>query len=500
MTTPVIYFDLGNTLKFNTSGGGEQAYPDAAATLQTLWSRGYRIGLLSNQANGATVAQVRVRLVALGLSDLIDTITISTEIPGNVGKPNQPIFDLALSKAGHAAASSDTVFITETPGHIAAARNLGWRAILKRNSGTCTVSDGDCVEGLAPLTLLFPALPSDLWIRDTATHTGADLYTGSGWWSSPDLWIRNLDDGGQTHQNPEFGQHNWFHARVRNRGNSMVRSFSVGFIVKEYLGTQFVYPQDWFPSMSTAQGGQLEPGQTTTVKARWDSVDVLPAGTHGCWLAVVMENNDPTTAGSHVWEHNNLAQKNLAIVDAIPGDAVDVAITLGNRNVFSQHHRLIEVVRARRWSETQVSLLHPQMAGLLVPGLAAMEVGAPGARTWPGVRITQPTRLEVESLLGIHILAAAGTRIGPPERLAEVVRPRPEAAAARLRGRAELVFAAGRISAAGLRLPARSEERFGVRIRVPKSSKAGERISIHVIERSAKGSVMGGVAIDINVR
>lgn len=143
MAASVIYFDLGNTLKFNLSGGAEQAFPDAVATLQTLWSRGYRIGLLSNQGNGVTVPQVRDRLVALGLSDFIDTITISTEIPGNNGKPAQPIFDLALNKAGHGAASSDSVFVTETLSHIVAARNLGWRAILKQNSGTCTASDGD---------------------------------------------------------------------------------------------------------------------------------------------------------------------------------------------------------------------------------------------------------------------------------------------------------------------------------------------------------------------
>ena len=36
-------------------------------------------------------------------------------------------------------------------------------------------------------------------------------------WDSPDLWVRNSDDGGLAHQNPEFGQDNWLYARVRNR-------------------------------------------------------------------------------------------------------------------------------------------------------------------------------------------------------------------------------------------------------------------------------------------
>ena len=63
-------------------------------------------------------------------------MTISTEIAGNVGKPARPIFDLALAKAGHAAASASSIFVTEEAAHIAAARGFGWRAIvIKRASG-----------------------------------------------------------------------------------------------------------------------------------------------------------------------------------------------------------------------------------------------------------------------------------------------------------------------------------------------------------------------------
>ncbi len=53
-----------------------------------------------------------------------------------------------------------------------------------------------------------PSPAPDLWLRDDPAHGGSDIWAGR-FWDSPDLWIRNSDDGGTTHQNPEFGQHNW---------------------------------------------------------------------------------------------------------------------------------------------------------------------------------------------------------------------------------------------------------------------------------------------------
>src|SRR5262245_53211886 len=97
----VVFFDLGDTLVYRDASGQLQRYPDALDTLQVLSGRGYRIGLLSNQPDGTTVDQVRSLLGNVGLAAYIESglTTISTEIAGNVGKPDRPIFDLALAKA-----------------------------------------------------------------------------------------------------------------------------------------------------------------------------------------------------------------------------------------------------------------------------------------------------------------------------------------------------------------------------------------------------------------
>src|SRR5262249_56216231 len=127
---------------------------------------------------------------------------------------------------------------------------------------------------------------------DAAGDCGSDCWRG-GFWDSPELWVRNADDGGTSHQSPGLGQDNWFHARVNNRHASAVaRHFVVCFNVKTFAGTQFVYPADFLPCTAAAAGFDLGPGQSTIVKARWRAADVPPAGTHVCLLAAALARSE----------------------------------------------------------------------------------------------------------------------------------------------------------------------------------------------------------------
>ncbi len=183
VTPDTIFFDLGDTLIY-ASGGVDYLYADTLDVLQILQERGYRLGLISNQSAGTTVQDVVARLDSLGLGAYIESelVAISTEIPNNFGKPAQPIFDLALQKAGHPAASPQSIFITETFSHITAARGYGWRAILKRNSGSCVPGDGECVTSLMQLLDLLPALGS---IAGTNLDLAPRPKTVDGLWAVP---------------------------------------------------------------------------------------------------------------------------------------------------------------------------------------------------------------------------------------------------------------------------------------------------------------------------
>lgn len=157
----------------------------------------------------------------------------------------------------------------------------------------------------------------DLWLRDDPADTGAEPWAGR-FWDSPDLWVRNADDGGLAHQNPEFGQDNWFHARVRNRGSGAARHFVVTFAVANFAGVEFTYPSDWLPAMVAVAGFDLPAGGQRVVKARWARNLLPPKGSHPCWLAAVLTPGDRPPVGAHTWERNGLAQKNLTVVDLKP--------------------------------------------------------------------------------------------------------------------------------------------------------------------------------------
>lgn len=157
----------------------------------------------------------------------------------------------------------------------------------------------------------------DLWLRDDPADAGAEPWAGR-FWDSPDLWVRNADDGGLTHQNPEFGQDNWFHARVRNRGAGPSMHFVVTFAVANFAAVEFTYPSDWFPAIAAEAGFDLPGGEQRVVKARWPRRMVPPASSHPCLLAAVLTKGDRPPAGAHTWERNGLAQKNLTVVDLKP--------------------------------------------------------------------------------------------------------------------------------------------------------------------------------------
>jgi hypothetical protein len=125
-------------------------------------------------------------------------------------------------------------------------------------------------------------------------------------------------------------------------------------------GTQFQYPGDFLPCIAAASGFDLAPGQSAIVKARWPATFVPPPAPHACLLAAVLTRADHPVAGRHVWEHNNLAQKNLTIVDLAPNDWIIVPFVLTNVTSFTARRCMIELVRPKERPKMALSLVgHP---------------------------------------------------------------------------------------------------------------------------------------------
>jgi hypothetical protein len=325
-----------------------------------------------------------------------------------------------------------------------------------------------------------PSPPPDLWLRDDPADPGSDFWAGR-FWDSPDLWIRNADDGGTTHQPVEHGQDNWFYARVRNRSmSSSAKHFVLAFNVKPFLGTQFVYPGDFLPCISAVAGFDLGPGESRIVKARWPAALVPPAGTHACWLAVVLTRGDNPTVGVHVWEDNNLAQKNLAVVDAVPDSWMLLPFVV-NRFVTRVHRPMLELVRPPGAEKIAVSLLHRS-------GAPFVGVAAPLRRPAVGLRpLLAPADARHDGWLdcggGLEADADAPTSW----------------TARQFEDAAEVPFEPGLRARIPLTVTPAGQLVFGMRIHVPRDAKPGTAYAFDLLQRD-NGRVAGGFAVHVRVR
>lgn len=295
-----------------------------------------------------------------------------------------------------------------------------------------------------------PSPLPDLWLRDEADDTGAVPSPGR-FWDSPDLWVRTGDDGGLTHQNPESGQDNWINARVRNRSTTgTARHLVVSFTTKFFAGSQFVYPADWLPATTAAVAFDVGPGETRILKARWPREQVPPPGTHPCLLAAVFTRFDAPQAGKHVWEQNNLAQKNLTVVDLKPDTWFVLPFVVTHLKPRIAQVTTIDLVRPARFASLKARLIAPKAALTVAQRQDGTdhEDTDPLPTTFPG---------------GVELPFPSGERVSLP-----------------------------------LRLRPLQPTRLGLRFQVPADAPADTQFVLDIVQRTGK-RVVGGVAVEVTV-
>jgi hypothetical protein len=328
-----------------------------------------------------------------------------------------------------------------------------------------------------------PSPAPRLWLRDAPGHRGADAWGGE-FWNSPDLWVRHADDGGTAHQPPEAGQDNWFYARVRNDpAGGACRHFLVTFAVKEFAGTEFVYPGDFLPAVAAHAAFDLAPGDERIVAARWPRERVPPVGTHPCLLAAVIARGDHPATGAHVWEHANLAQKNLTVVDLVPGAFVILPVVIGT--LLGNARPSLEVWQAEDGPFADVALVH-QLDGFFTRrrGLRPL--------TDPAVRPVEPRLMDcggaeptVEDRLG--------GRVG-----GLLLSAQPQRIARRFPGAVELPLKAGPRVRVPVELPAGGPTTVGLKVAAPEDARPGASFVVHLVHR-AGSRIVGGVAVEVRI-
>lgn len=198
----------------------------------------------------------------------------------------------------------------------------------------------------------------DLMIKDSPTEFGIEPNEESGlMWLSHDIWIRNQPDGieNQTHQNPEYETSTLSYVYVRITNKSCVTS-TENDELKVYWAkntTPLSWPTNWNGTLyeegelmgniiSTVNIPILEPGEETIIQIPWDvpnpsnyeSIFLDPF--HFSLMARIVSDEDPMTIEENdnvsihqnVRNNNNIAWKNVKIVDL--DDDLGVEIVVGN--------------------------------------------------------------------------------------------------------------------------------------------------------------------------
>ncbi|HEY7650492.1 MAG TPA: S8 family serine peptidase, partial [Methylomirabilota bacterium] len=242
------------------------------------------------------------------------------------------------------------------------------------------------------------AIPTtDAWLRDDATDTGIEPFTGAVAWLSPDIEI--LDADGNPVANPSFHPTNRFNnivrVTVRNRGSQPARNTEV-FLYWADPATNLPYPSAWNstgfytgPSNFVAQGNTevipvLTPGASRQVQFAWAPPapgSNLRQDNHFCLLVRVENESDASEIGVGGWSvitaRNNIALRNVLVQPVASG--------MGFLVVGSADHDSL-IIRAE---DAEIALDIPVAA---LPWRERRLIDRHGRRAPYGLRILDPVR------------------------------------------------------------------------------------------------------------
>jgi serine protease len=217
----------------------------------------------------------------------------------------------------------------------------------------------------------------DLMIRDGLTDIGNQPNNITPYmWTSPDIWIRNVDDGIDSPQNAEYSPTapNYAYVRVTNKSCAVSTGTEQVKLYWAKAGTSLSWPDTWdgnhyFPApnnniklgapVGTITIPILQPGQTTIVKfpfivpnpAIYNAINPSESW-HFCMLARIESTTDisieTTDLYQNVKNNNNLGWVNFSVVDVVPNvtHPTNTSALVAVGNPFNEPHSFfIEIVK-----------------------------------------------------------------------------------------------------------------------------------------------------------
>ncbi len=185
--------------------------------------------------------------------------------------------------------------------------------------------DGNPANDTYSRTLTVVWAIAAVWTKDNLNDTGDEPSDLNSWYESPDLWVRNDDDGGLIHQDPIMGVTNTVYIRLRNRGTVPISGTVDAYWIEPSVGVRC---GDW-AYIDTVEFSDLLPGETRIVSVPW-----IPTRTgHTCLQDVIDSPLDPYNRAlecSPLWVpwDNNVEWHNVNIIANPESSAHGVADVL----------------------------------------------------------------------------------------------------------------------------------------------------------------------------
>lgn len=381
----------------------------------------------------------------------------------------------------------------------------------------------DVLQGLD-----FADVGIDDWWGDTGAEPSAP--PGGNFWTYSDIVVRINDDDVFQPDDPtkssniERGQTNHLYVRVTNHGPAAARNVVVTARITPYVGTEFVYPHDWTaidaqhvaPTPVTASFASIPAGTSQIAKFRISAAQVEDVwgwisghSWHPCIVAAVTADNDyafasaSTAGGGLIVRRNNLAQRNVSVIDVLASATVTFPFVIGSREGVSRDHLELRIDRSRIPFEAGVELLVEEDLTEVLPRIAPDIVRGGGDGPMridgPGFRFLDRVRVELGGPQGGGVLL-----MEPGSRLATAA---PAPAPLTVQGGSELVRDGRRLvrvedPVALIRFSPDEATRRPVALRmtIPPGARVGETFPLTVTQTGPDGRAVGGATVVYRVR
>jgi uncharacterized repeat protein (TIGR01451 family) len=193
----------------------------------------------------------------------------------------------------------------------------------------------------------------DVWVSDPAPDDGTEPGKATRIWGSPDVWVRNQDDGGTRYQNVKHGQDNYVYVNVRNRGTLTAENTKVE-LYRSGASMGQGWPNGW-GLVGTGEVASLAPESSEIVKILWEK-DNIPKPGHYCFYVRLLNDDDPMFATEtnnmvqNTRTNNNVAWRNFNVVGLLTQVTDQFEVNLGNPTdedvtvelVFEEKDNLLE--------------------------------------------------------------------------------------------------------------------------------------------------------------